>query len=538
LGWAGFVGRYFDKTNRTDSEEPPPYTQSWSDLLHLHPETATWVAPATVFVSHAHSCSFRSLVDGLKQLVADLPPHAPLPFLWLDFLCLDLHLPQNIPQEWWSTTFKHAIQQVGHTVMLLQPWDSPIALTRAWCLWELYATVDIDADFSVCLVPEERKAFETALLKRPRSVLQAFSKIEVERSQASRDVDRQMVLAEVNEQFEDAERQPHYMKVDGGPEGLNALVTAELRDKWVVGSAWALVAMQTGPDGELETAESLEVGRKVASLMGIYFGKWAEAKTLWALVAAGCDTLHGADARPTLQARGQLAQAMRYLNEPSESRALYEDVLLRQTAILDKHGAASPAVPSIYSCCLYLPACPPARLHACLHARMRVRMHAPVRLSAVRFAATCNVADETLLITKQNLANLLRSSLHDFSAARDLEEDVIKGFTALRGPDHDRTLQARGNFALTLDMEGRYQDAKREYEAVLHVQRRRLGPRHPHVLHTQYNLALLVHNRLGDARGGRKLLQEVVTVGEKVLGAGHPHTKKAARALALWGRGW
>jgi hypothetical protein len=156
----------------------------------------------------------------------------------------------------------------------------------------------------------------------------------------------------------------------------------------------------------------------------------------------------------------------------------------------------------------------------------------------VRFAATCNVADETLLITKQNLANLLRSSLHDFSAARDLEEDVIKGFTALRGPDHDRTLQARGNFALTLDMEGRYQDAKREYEAVLHVQRRRLGPRHPHVLHTQYNLALLVHNRLGDARGGRKLLQEVVTVGEKVLGAGHPHTKKAARALALWGRGW
>lgn len=51
-------------------------------------------------------------------------------------------------------------------------------------------------------------------------------------------------------------------------------------------------------------------------------------------------------------------------------------------------------------------------------------------------------------------------------------------------------------------MEGRFHDAKREYEAVLHGQRHRYGPRHPHVLHTQYNLALLVHNRLGDARGG------------------------------------
>lgn len=65
-----------------------------------------------------------------------------------------------------------------------------------------------------------------------------------------------------------------------------------------------------------------------------------------------------------------------------------------------------------------------------------------------------------------------------------------------------RTLNARGNFALTLDMEGRSHDARREYEAVLHAQRHRYGPRHPHVLHTQYNLALLLHNRLGDARGG------------------------------------
>ena len=533
-----FTSTYFDKTNRVDQDNAPAGTQSWTDKLLANEQTMGWVAPATVFLSHVYAGSFRRLVAGLKQLVADLPPDAPHPFLWIDFLCVDQHVAATVAaagaraasnpkapcpmgsqpcrdpfccgtsQDWWSTTFKEAVGRIGRTVMLLSPWDSPVTLTRgnytsnprvvfhlycpadrlwvvptAWCLWELYCTIDTDADFAVCLDPAERKAFETALLKSPRSVIKALSKVDVEASQSSNGVERAAILGEVNEQFTDDKLETHYMKVDGGPVGLNTMAMAELRDRWVVGSAWALVAMQTGREGDLETEEALEVGRKVASLMGVHFGKWTEAKTLWNLVASGCDTLYGADARSTLQARSQLAQAMRYLNELHGARALYEEVMDRQTLTLDKH-------------------------------------------------------DETLLVTKQNFANLLRSSLRDYSAARDLEEAVVAGFTKLRGPDHERTLLARGNFALTLDMEGKIHDARREYEAVLKIQRERLGPRHPHTLHTQYNLALLIRNRLGDVRGGRKLLAEVVTGGTAVLGAGHPQTKKASRALAQWGRGW
>lgn len=125
---------YFDKVNRIDSSEPPPYTQSWCDLLTAHSKTCEWVGPgekwelsyfhkqiiylkchvqhsltgsnpfrltATIFVSHAHSSSFRSFVAGLKQLVSDLPLHEPAPFLWIDFLCTNLHEKHRIPQEWW-----------------------------------------------------------------------------------------------------------------------------------------------------------------------------------------------------------------------------------------------------------------------------------------------------------------------------------------------------------------------------------------------------------------------------------------------------
>ena len=67
--------------------------------------------------------------------------------------------------QWWSTTFKDAIKGIGHTAMVLSPWHNPLPLTRAWCLWEVFCTVDAGAEFSVCLGPAEEAAFEAALLR-------------------------------------------------------------------------------------------------------------------------------------------------------------------------------------------------------------------------------------------------------------------------------------------------------------------------------------------------------------------------------------
>ena len=70
-----------------------------------------------------------------------------------DCFSIDEHASQAQPPEWWSTTFKarhlaHAlpppaplappsrlrrqesIRDVGHTLMVLSPWDRPIPLTR------------------------------------------------------------------------------------------------------------------------------------------------------------------------------------------------------------------------------------------------------------------------------------------------------------------------------------------------------------------------------------------------------------------------
>ena len=55
-------------------------------------------------------------------------------------------------REWWSTTFQRAIAMMGHTVMMLSPWDA--RHSRSWCLWELYCThragIPVSASIDPC----------------------------------------------------------------------------------------------------------------------------------------------------------------------------------------------------------------------------------------------------------------------------------------------------------------------------------------------------------------------------------------------------
>ena len=79
-------------------------------------------------------------------------------------MSLDQHAQSAQGSEWWRGTFLRAIGSIGHTVMVLQPWDSPLPLKRAWCLWELYCSHQAGVPFSVCLGPAEQRAFEAAIL--------------------------------------------------------------------------------------------------------------------------------------------------------------------------------------------------------------------------------------------------------------------------------------------------------------------------------------------------------------------------------------
>ena len=76
----------------------------------------------------------------------------------------------------------------------LSPWDAPVPLTRAWCLWELYCTTKGGSQFSVCLGPAELAEFEREAMQSGTAVLDAFGAIDVGKAEASDPADLAMIL--------------------------------------------------------------------------------------------------------------------------------------------------------------------------------------------------------------------------------------------------------------------------------------------------------------------------------------------------------
>ena len=249
---------YVEEATGSRHSAPPRGTRSMCSRLAADPSTARFVGRPTHFLSHAWLYKILNVVAGLQNFAGSLPADAPESFYWFDTFAIDEHASQDRPQEWWSTTFQQAIEMMGHTVMVLSPWDAPQPLTRSWCLWELYCTYNARIPFSVCLGPDERRAFEAAILEDPDVVFDAFSKISVKDAKAGTQSDEDMIRATVEEQV--------------GFSRLNAIAFEQMRN-WIFGECRTIAA-------EAEGLEDLWKKAQIANLMH-RFKLLPEAKELF-----------------------------------------------------------------------------------------------------------------------------------------------------------------------------------------------------------------------------------------------------------------
>jgi len=114
------------------------------------------VRAATWFVSHAWRCKFLDMTRALETFFAD---QGGVIIIWLDLFSTSQHSTFARPPEWWQQTFCAAIGRMGRMVMVMTPWDNPVALTRAWCLIELYACRSSGSQLGIAFPPSERARF-------------------------------------------------------------------------------------------------------------------------------------------------------------------------------------------------------------------------------------------------------------------------------------------------------------------------------------------------------------------------------------------
>lgn len=221
-----------------------------------------YIANANVFVSHA----WRYKVSDLLQTCLDHAAKSKEPkkvYFWIDLFINNQNTAPSKEQSWWSEKFKKTIGSVGQTLLVLSPWNNPIPLTRAWCLWEILCSVQENAKLTVALPSEEYKSFNSAIRNDFTAILTEFSNIQSKNAEAARAEDKEMIFQQVQETHSFHQ--------------LDSLVKDQLR-QWLYTNA-ELMLQQSSANKE----KSLESGKLMIQIASWYsqLGKLEEAEKIF-----------------------------------------------------------------------------------------------------------------------------------------------------------------------------------------------------------------------------------------------------------------
>ncbi|EDQ90516.1 uncharacterized protein MONBRDRAFT_31913 [Monosiga brevicollis MX1] len=157
------------------------------------------VGRATHFVSHAWAYSYNDLVDALAGFAGGHSKQRP--YFWVDLMLVDQNNDLSRPHQWWSTTFKNSIQELGHTVAVMMPYDAPKNISRAWVLWELFCTLTTGTELSIAFHPDSYRRFRAALHHNLGQFMQMVEAVDAEKSEAFDPSDREQIHRAIREEI-------------------------------------------------------------------------------------------------------------------------------------------------------------------------------------------------------------------------------------------------------------------------------------------------------------------------------------------------
>jgi len=116
------------------------------------------VGEANVFVSWFLGTPIATLLDALNQFVAQHGLDPTRTFFWVcDYVIRQTDVAADLVH------LGKCVAAIGHTVLLLEPWDAPVPLKRSYCLKEVVHTQASRAKFELVMSTTQQAAFEAVL---------------------------------------------------------------------------------------------------------------------------------------------------------------------------------------------------------------------------------------------------------------------------------------------------------------------------------------------------------------------------------------
>ena len=237
-----------------------PYVAKLSSMTDS--DGVPFVSSATAFVSHAWRYPFsKTVVDVMEQFASENQGT----YFWFDLFTNDQNAVATKDFHWFSTTFRDSIRSIGQVLLVLSPWNDPLPLKRAWCLFEIFNSLtESEVKLTVKLPLTEVSGLASSIEKDENSLIQALSDIQAQKAEATSEDDKNMIFEVIQ-------------KSQGGFSHVNSQIKKALRE-WYVSNMRQLVkdhpsnidlmisiAMTTRDLGFLD--ESLEINQSCLELV-------------------------------------------------------------------------------------------------------------------------------------------------------------------------------------------------------------------------------------------------------------------------------
>ncbi|EGD78776.1 TPR repeat containing protein [Salpingoeca rosetta] len=504
------------------------------------------VGKATVFVSHAWRYKIADVLNVLLEFAeeqARKEDSQPV-FFWFDLFMnnQNANVTANLPQEWWSTTFKESIANIGRVLLVLMPWRDPVPLTRAWCLWEIFCGISNEGtELNIRLPNSEEKALEEAIRGDYEAVTNMLVRVQAERAEAFNPRDKDMIFEAIR---------------DGvGFAALNQAVKDQLR-AWCLEKAVAAVeVMQArGEDktkafahlchvvglvlntfGEHDQAiayfqKALQIrlrtegekGENVAALYSnlgnVYFsqGQYDKAIEFYEkALAIRVETL-GEKHLSTANTYNNLGNAYCSKGEYDKTIVFYDKALAIKLELLgDKHPSTADTYNNLGLAYADKGEYDTAIQHYEKALAIRVEMLGEKHPST---------AD-----TYHNLGNAYADK-GEYDKAIELYEKDLTITVEAWGEKHPNTADSYNNLGSAYHSKGEYGKAIELYEKALAIAAETVGEKHPSTAMTLENIGML-HNERGDKEQACAHIQQALDVYAITFGPDHPNTRAVQHNL-------
>ena len=106
---------------------------SVTQQLMARGDTAQHVGNATWFISHVWNDPIADTLDAILMFFEGRDDAASAK-VWFDVMVTSQHesTGPSKPSSWWMSTFKDNIARIGGLLLVVDAWDNPSALRRAW----------------------------------------------------------------------------------------------------------------------------------------------------------------------------------------------------------------------------------------------------------------------------------------------------------------------------------------------------------------------------------------------------------------------